>query len=117
MSRETSPRKGEVFRAEATMKSIDHSFYTSREWEMVRRQYLQKVNGLCERCKAKGLYEPAKIVHHKIYLSKENYKDPSIALNFDNLEALCQDCHNKEHFEDGDEQRRYSIDSEGRLIF
>lgn len=47
---------------------------------------------VCERCG-----NVAKIVHHKKYLTKENINDPSVTLNFENLEALCQDCHNKEH--------------------
>ena len=51
-------------------KSIDRTFYCSREWEVCREAYLQKVNHLCERCKAKGIYDPANIVHHKIYLNK-----------------------------------------------
>lgn len=97
-------------------KSIDRTFYCSREWEVCREAYLQKVNHLCERCKAKGIYEPAKIVHHKIYLNKENFTDPSVSLNFDNLEALCAMHHNLEHFGDKRESR-YHIDENGNLIF
>lgn len=96
------------------MRSIDNDFYRSVEWERCREAYLQKVNHFCERCKAKGIYEPAKIVHHKIYLNKENVTDPSVSLNFDNLEALCQDCHNQEHFK---QERRYQIDEDGNLTF
>jgi hypothetical protein len=33
--------------------------------------------------------QPAEIAHHKIYLTAENVTDPDIALNPDNLEALC----------------------------
>lgn len=98
-----------------TMKSINHNFYTSKEWERCRADYLKKVGYYCERCKANGIYNPAKIVHHKIYLNEGNYKDASVSLNFDNLEALCQDCHNKEHIAEG--QRRYKVDRDGNLIF
>lgn len=98
------------------MRSIDNDFYRSTEWERCREAYLQKVNHFCERCKAKGIYEPARVVHHKIYLTKENYRDPAIAFGFDNLEALCQDCHNKEHFAD-EAERRYQIGKNGELIF
>ena len=38
------------------------------------------------------------IVHHKCYIDANNIYDTSITLNFDNLELLCMDCHNKEHF-------------------
>ena len=36
-----------------------------------------------------------------------------IFFNFDNLEALCQDCHNKEHFR---EEAEYYFDENGDLI-
>ena len=98
------------------MRSIDNDFYRSTEWERCRTAYLQKVGYFCERCKARGIYEPARIVHHKTYLNEANYKDPSISLNFDNLEALCQDCHNKEHFGDST-PRRYELSPDGKLLF
>lgn len=71
---------------------------------------------------AKGLIVPADEVHHKIRLTKENINEPSIALNFDNLEALCEQCHDKEHEEDArnrwkkskrykGNERRYVIDA------
>ena len=72
-------------------------FYNSDAWHRCKNEYLKSVNHLCERCLAKGLYEPAKIVHHKIHLSEENFGDPDIMTGFDNLEALCQACHNDEH--------------------
>jgi hypothetical protein len=42
------------------------------------------------------------IVHHKNYIDVKNIWDTSITLNADNLELLCIDCHNKEHFEQND---------------
>ena len=80
------------------MRSIDKRFYKSDAWERCRLDYLKKVDHLCERCKAEGKLVPADIVHHKIYLTEANYKDPSISLNFDNLEAVCIEHHNAEHF-------------------
>ena len=97
------------------MRSIEQSFYHSRAWKDTAKLYMQKVSYMCERCKAQGKYNPARVVHHKIHLTKENVRDPSISLSFDNLEALCQDCHNKEHF--GDKTpARYKIDENGDLI-
>lgn len=97
------------------MKSIDSSFYKSSAWNKCRKSYLDKVNGLCERCLSKGLIVPAKIVHHKIFLNQDNVKDPSIALCHDNLEALCQECHNKIHIGKEKPNRRYEI-VDGELI-
>lgn len=53
--------------------------------------------GLCERCLAKGLYTPGKVVHHKIHLTPENISDPRVALGWENLQLLCQDCHAAVH--------------------
>lgn len=97
------------------MRSIPTSFYKSTAWERCRRGYLASVGGLCERCKAEGKVVPAAIVHHKIYLREENYKDASIALNFDNLEALCISCHNQEHFKSEEQiQRRWEF-NDGKM--
>lgn len=98
------------------MRSIPTSFYKSTAWERCRRGYLASVGGLCERCKAEDKIVPAAIVHHKIYLREENYKDPSIALNFENLEALCQTCHNQEHAKI-ERERRWSFNENGRFVF
>lgn len=96
------------------MRSIDESFYKRADWIKCKDSYLVSVNYLCERCLAKGEVVPAKIVHHKIYLNEKNYQDPAIAYNFDNLEALCQDCHNKEHFGESTPRRFKVVD--GKLI-
>lgn len=94
-------------------RSVDQEFYQSKAWRRCREAYMTKVNHLCERCRAEGVFEPARIVHHKIYLTKENVKDPSVSLNFDNLEALCERHHNQEHFK---QERRYEIAADGSLI-
>ena len=68
------------------------AFYNSKEWQHCRDAYIEHVHGLCERC-----HRPGWIVHHKCYLTPANIEDPDVTLNFDNLEYLCQDCHNLEH--------------------
>ena len=68
-------------------------FYNSIQWKRVRNAYKKSKYGLCERCGQTGY-----LVHHKCYLNMANIYDDSITLNFDNLELLCLDCHNKEHF-------------------
>jgi len=93
-------------------KDYAKKFYKSKAWRECRASYISKVYGLCERCK-----QPGKILHHKEYITPDNINDPNITLNHDNLEYLCQDCHNREHHE------RYSsvrygleFDAEGNLI-
>lgn len=56
------------------------------------------VNGLCEECAKHGIIKAADIVHHIIELDDEKARDPEFALNFDNLEAVCIECHNKLHY-------------------
>lgn len=60
-------------------------------------EVITRSNGLCERCKARGIYKPGYIVHHKEYITPGNISNPNITLNLDNLEYVCEDCHNKEH--------------------
>lgn len=87
-------------------------FYVSYAWIKCRRDYARSVNGLCERCLARGLYVPGDEVHHKIRLNPSNVNDPSVALNWDNLELLCKDCHMAEHEVN---KRRWRIGEEGEL--
>ena len=68
------------------------SFYTGKQWQKTQRAYMLSKCYVCERCGA-----VAEVVHHKKYLTAKNISDPNISLSFDNLEALCKDCHGKEH--------------------
>lgn len=92
-------------------KGKQSQFYKTAAWVSCRNSYLKSVGGLCERCLAKGLIVPAEIIHHKIHLTEENLNDPSVALNFDNLEALCRVCHGEAH----GKVKRYSIGENGRV--
>lgn len=60
-----------------------------------------------------GVIKPAEILHHIIYITDKNYQDDNIFYNTDNVEALCQECHNKEHFTDKEE---YMFNEDGDLI-
>lgn len=93
------------------MKDWARTFYLSKAWKDTAAAYMLSVNHICERCE-----EPAKIVHHKIYLTRNNINNPDIALSWDNLEALCQDCHNKEHHK-RETALRYRYDGEGNIIY
>ena len=92
------------------MKAWAKSFYLSAAWENTRAAYLMSQDYICERCG-----EPAKVAHHKRYITRGNINDTSITLNWDNLEALCQDCHNKEHHKHTP-KLRYGFDADGRIL-
>ena len=77
---------------------------------------LQSKGYLCERCSTPDNPVVAKIAHHKIYLTRDNINDPRVSLSWENLEALCQDCHNREHHRSKRKQR-YTFDANGNLIY
>ena len=82
---------------ESNTNSFAHDFYCSWNWVKCARAYRKSKGGLCERCWSKGLIVPGEEVHHKIRLTPENITDPSVSLNWDNLELLCKNCHMEEH--------------------
>ena len=87
-------------------------FYNSQAWKDTRRNYKQSVGGLCERCLKKGLYNPAEVVHHKTPLTADNINDLSLSLGWDNLQALCRNCHTEVHTT---QYKRFTINSDGRV--
>ena len=92
-------------------KGKQSEFYKTKAWQNCRDGYMRSVGGLCERCLAKGLIVPAEIIHHKIHLNENNINDPSVALNFANLEAVCRVCHGELH----GKAKRYTIAADGSV--
>lgn len=74
------------------MKLYAIKFYKSKSWRECRDAFFFYRQGVCERCG-----EPGEIVHHKTYITPANINEPVVTLNWDNLELLCKDCHNREH--------------------
>jgi 5-methylcytosine-specific restriction protein A len=68
------------------------SFYASKTWRVLRAAFLA-ANPLCAECLKKNLVTEARIVHHVI----ERLKAPHRALDWDNLESICDACHTAEH--------------------
>ena len=93
------------------MKPYAEEFYSSVAWKTTRDAYKKSVGGLCERCFKKGLITPAEMVHHKTHITPENINDPDITLNWDNLMALCLQCHADIH----GNPKRYKVDEFGRI--
>ena len=63
------------------MKAWAKSFYLSAAWEKTRAAYLMSQDYICERCG-----QPAKIVHHKRWLNRENINDIS-AVSYTHLDV------------------------------
>lgn len=106
---------------------IRNTFYDSKAWRTIRKEVWREQHLLCNRCHrpvyVDGLSEyipPEKrlkgVVHHIEYLDINNINDPEKALGRDNLEGLCIDCHNKEHFKPTVLRDGYMFDDEGNLI-
>ena len=87
-------------------------FYRTKAWRGLSRAFMLSRNYICERCG-----KPAEIAHHKVYLTPGNIGDVAISLNPENLEALCQACHNAEHFSAGGATAAgLTFDERGELI-
>ena len=100
------------------MQEYAEKFYKSKRWQKTKSAYSSFRRGLCERCLAKGIYTSGEIVHHKVHITPENITDPSVTLNFDNLELVCRQCHGELHrHKRGEKGARYTLDEDGRVIF
>ena len=87
-------------------------FYNSPAWKRTRKAYGNSVFWVCERCG-----EPGKIIHHRVWLTRRNINNPAITLSWSNLECLCQECHNSEHFPVTPATREgFAFDDNGDLV-
>ena len=83
-------------------KKVD-PFYKSALWRSARQQALERDLYQCVECEAarqrgeRVRPRPATVVHHIIPRSER----PDLALELDNLQSLCDACHNKKHPEKG----------------
>lgn len=109
-------------------QAFARKFYSSKQWQDCRDEYMKQAHYLCENCLKKGIYKPAEIVHHIIEIDPVTIECPEISLCFDNLEAVCRECHNEYHDNRGrwaminDRKReakadaqRYRVDSNGKV--
>lgn len=86
-------------------------FYRTAEWKKLTRIIkLSRIddNGfwICEHCGQPIVKSYDCICHHKIYLTEENYTDPDIALNENNIALLHHRCHNRVHNKLGQSTRQ-----------
>jgi 5-methylcytosine-specific restriction endonuclease McrA len=68
-------------------------FYVSAVWLHKRDEILERDNHECQKHKRRGKFKKATVVHHKQHLKNR----PDLALVNENLESLCDICHNEEH--------------------
>lgn len=85
-------------------------FYKSKAWIDCRNGYMQSKHYVCEICN-----KTATICHHKEWLTPENIHDPYITLSWDNLQAVCIDCHNRIHMSSSTTVEGLIFDEEGNI--
>ena len=78
-----------------------NSFYNSPEWKKLRKQEWKDANGLCEMCLKNGIITEAREIHHIIPIEQDWNK----RFNYDNLIALCPQCHQNVHDRDSQLQK------------
>ena len=71
-------------------KEFAKQFYNSKAWRDVRELRIGMDRGICRMCG-----KPGNEVDHIIELTPENIYDEMIALNLDNLQTLCHQCHTR----------------------
>lgn len=86
--------------------ALDYSkpFYNSKKWKELRLYVCESRHWTCEECGEFGDQ-----VHHIIEITPDNINDPNITLNEDNLQLLCEECHNA--------KRKVERDIEDGLVF
>ena len=67
--------------------------YKEKKWQQKRKQILIRDSYLCQQCKKYGKRVDAQMVHH----IKPAELFPELAYDDNNLESLCNACHNKLH--------------------
>ena len=94
------------------------SFYGSIQLKKCRKGFISYKRGLCERCLSRGLIVPGNHVHHKERLTPENINRPEVALNWNNLELLCEKCHEEIHTPGPGSRNmpRMAIDKDGKVV-
>ena len=87
------------------------SFYNSSAWKNLRLYICESRLWTCEECGGYGDQ-----VHHIIEITPENINDFNITLNEDNLQLLCEECHNSKRRKEKDFNEDLKFDEFGNLI-
>lgn len=77
-------------------REIRRKAYNNTEWRKLRDTYI-KEHPLCEDCLDKGKVVPAEDVHHIRSPFQNGECNKALLLDYNNLMALCKQCHNKRH--------------------
>ena len=87
------------------------TIYNSREWRELRTRKL-RANPLCELCQQKGIVTAAHQVHHihPIEDSTSKAEMRKWAFMWENLQSVCDQCHNDIHKAEGKGTKALAIE-------
>jgi 5-methylcytosine-specific restriction protein A len=91
--------KEEAKRYEKYDRDPDTNKRYGRAWKKIRDSFLA-ANPLCAMCKEQGRLSAATVAHHKVKVTEGGTND------WENMEALCQECHSRHHAREKDYFRR-----------
>ena len=77
-------------------RELRQKAYNTTEWRKLRESYL-KQHPVCEECLNKGKVTPAEDIHHSISPFKNGECNKALFLDYNNLQALCKQCHSSIH--------------------
>lgn len=69
--------------------------YKDPRWEYCRQAVINRDRDICYFCGK--LITKRRTIHHIIEITKDNFSDPMIAFNLDNLVECHADCHDQHH--------------------
>lgn len=74
-----------------------NTFYASDKWRKLRLNLIIERGNKCSKCGS--IVKPVRMIGHHtpVELTPDNVNDANIALNPNNIEIVCLDCHNKDH--------------------
>lgn len=77
------------------MKNYQKAVYKDPRWQICRDAVIKRDRDICYFCGK--LILKKRTIHHKIEINENNYSDPMIAFNLDNLVECHPDCHDQWH--------------------
>jgi len=87
------------------------AFYNSKAWRELRLYVCQSRHWTCEECGGYGNQ-----VHHIVEITPDNINDPNVTLNENNLQLLCEECHNGKRRLERDVEEGLYFDDFGNLV-
>lgn len=77
------------------MEYYKRAVYKNPLWERCRQAVIKRDRDICYFCGK--LITKRRTIHHIVEITKDNYRDPMIAFNLDNLVECHADCHDMHH--------------------